>query len=122
MERLTQKFGGKNVVLSDVDNKVSMEIFQKKGECPISFYKGEAIDKLAAYEDLDLTPEEIKSSLEDYRDVSNQYLNLAIEHRNLKAELSEYKELGLTPAEFKQIACKAIIQCAEAAEKARETE
>ena len=41
-------------------------------------------DRLAAYEDIEKSPEEIISSLEDYKDVSQQYSNFVHEMQPLK--------------------------------------
>ncbi|HHX62312.1 MAG TPA: hypothetical protein GX707_16610 [Epulopiscium sp.] len=48
-------------------------------------------DKLTEYEDLRMTPNEIKSFLKDFG------ISLAIENRELKKQLKEYKDLGMTP-------------------------
>lgn len=48
--------------------------------CPVQ----EAFNRLAAYEDIEKSPEDIISSLEDYKDVSQQYANFIHEMQPLK--------------------------------------
>lgn len=55
------------------------------GEC----YTGRIIDRLAAYEDSGLSPEEIISTTEDYKDVSQQYANFVHEMQPLKEAKAE---------------------------------
>lgn len=87
MERLTKKFidGTTNIVnIFDIKQKNWCEI---NGRYANSAYTGEAIDKLSEYEDIGLTPEEIKYFLKDFG------ISLLVENRLLKKQHKEDEEI-----------------------------
>ena len=87
MERLTKKF------IDGVTNIVNIFDIKQKNWCEIdgryanSAYTGEAIDKLSEYEDIGLTPEEIKYFLKDFG------ISLLMENRELNKQYMEDKEI-----------------------------
>ncbi len=71
MERLTQKRRGRNVIPLMVGGSKWELAVVKSFDCPGQFLSGDAADRLAAYEDTGLAPEEIKEFLDE---IENRFL------------------------------------------------
>ena len=83
MERLTEKRDGQNVIPLRQNGKVKWSICSAGlGDAPTEYLYGEHADRLAAYEDTGLEPEEIISA------VDMEKVACALH------ELNAYKELG----------------------------
>ena len=85
MEKITKKILGNNAV--DVFDVKKMNWSDKDGRNAESAYTGKAINRLAEYEDIGLTPEEIKYFLKDFG------VRLVKENRELKKQYKEDKRI-----------------------------
>lgn len=75
---------------------------QKADEVVIFPYEKEMLDQLTAYESIGHSPEEIKSIIEDYKDLSQQYENLVNETQPLLDAQMEGR-LEILPCNVKDI-------------------
>jgi hypothetical protein len=83
MKRLTEKKNGRNVISLSTGNQSKWEL-TGLGKDKVRFLYGECADKLAAYEDIGLTPEQIQELIDNSLD--------AIEMCKIKIALDKLKE------------------------------
>lgn len=85
MNKLTKKIFDKNTV--DVFDIKEMNWSDSDGRNKESAYTGKAIDRLAEYEDIGLTPEEIKTFFTDFG------ISVTIKNQKLKYQHEEDKKI-----------------------------
>lgn len=102
-ERLTDKETG--LLMDDASRSGKyMECKEQTGAYSKDLLE-KAILQLSAYEDIEKSPEEIISSLEDYKDVSQQYANFVHEMQPLKEAQAEGR-LVVLPEGFENALAK----------------